>query len=144
MANKIAASSSSSAPNIESDPLPGATGNSAPNPLREKPNEPEFVANIEGLCHEKLMVWSSDVGEVWFYPKEGFHLSNVRAAKTVIGPPGRVTVVLAHGESQYLEADGRVPNVQPPRHPVPRKMKILPESGLRRLPLRSATCYMRK
>ena len=120
VANKTAARSSSTAPNARQIRLlPGANGNSAPNPLREKPREPEFVANIEDLYHEKLMVWSSDVGEAWFYPKEGFHLSNVRAATTANGPTGRVTIALAYGDSQHLEADGCAPNVQPPRQEIP-------------------------
>ena len=56
IADKITISSSSIAPNTQPDPPPSATGHSAPNPLQEKPKEPEFVATIEGLYHEKLRV----------------------------------------------------------------------------------------
>ena len=136
MANNTAASSSSTVPNTQSDPLPSATGNSAPNHLREKPKEPEFVANIEGLCHEKLRVWSSDVGEVWFHPKENFHLSNVRAATVATGPTGRVTIALAFGDSQYWRRMVVCQKFSPQgrKYPAPRKLKAEDPPGMRIAP----------
>ena len=79
VADQTAASSASTAPNIQPDLHPSAPGPSALNPLKEKPKEPEFYSRIEGLCREKLKVWSNEMGEIWFYPNAGFHVSNARA-----------------------------------------------------------------
>ena len=67
--------------NTQSDPPAEAIGISTHNPLQERIEELEFIATIKDLRYEKLKVWSGDVGEVWFYPNEEFHLSNVRATR---------------------------------------------------------------
>ena len=65
-----------SAPVVQAGPSQTASNNSF-FPLRERVKEPEFVANISDRRRRKLRLLASHVGEVWFYPSEGFHLSNV-------------------------------------------------------------------
>ena len=64
------------------------------------------------------------MGEVWFYPRAGLHLTNVRALTVPNGPTGRITVALAYGDNHYLDADGRVPKVQPPKQETPRSEEV--------------------
>ena len=57
-------------------------------------------------------MWASHVGEVWFYPKEGFHLSNVRGGVTDHGSEFLVTIAAVVGDSQYLDEAGNMPDIQ--------------------------------
>ena len=76
---------------------------------------PECVVDIEGVCREKVMVWSNEMGEIWFHPNPRVHVSNARAVAEPYGSTGRIAMVLAYGDDQYLDADGRMPpEVIPP------------------------------
>ena len=61
------------------------------------------------------MVWSIEMGEIWFHPNPGFHVSNARAVTEPYGSTGRIAMMLAYGGDRYLDADGRMPlEVIPP------------------------------
>ena len=61
------------------------------------------------------MVWSNEMGEIWFHPNSGFHVLSARAVAEPYGSTGRIAMVLAYGDDGNLDADGCVP---PPVRPL--------------------------
>ena len=93
--------------------------NSIPFLLRAKSKEPELVADLTGPHHGKLKIWSSQLGEIHFFLKEGFHLSNIRGGMVAQGRAQVVPIAVVVGDNQYLDETGKISDIQIPESEIP-------------------------
>ena len=77
--------------------------------LRIAPKEPVFEPDLDGPVMEKLMLWSSHLGDLWFNPKEGDHAYRLRTAISKEEPFSRFSLKMLIGSNEYLDEHGEMP-----------------------------------
>ena len=77
----------------------------------DAPKEPVFAADIRDPVQGQVKLWSSHLGEIWFYPQPAYHTFNLRTSMTETEPFSRVSVNLLVGSNEYLNEHGKMPDL---------------------------------
>ena len=76
---------------------------------RDAPREPEFEADVRDPVKGDIKLWSSHLGEIWFYPRKEYHTYKLRAHMTEEDPLSRVSLRMFIGSNEYLDEHGEMP-----------------------------------